>query len=192
MPVLFLSGLIQIHSARGLSSAQRSEPTNTNSSMRPFRLISLILLLCAALPAQAVVYKCIDADGRVTYTNDPSLARGCKAIDSDQSVSTVPAPARHPAASSGSASSPSSFPKVSAGDQRARDDGRRQVLESELATEETSLAEAEKALTEQEAVRLGDERNYQKVLDRLQPFKDKVELHKRNIEALRREISGLR
>ena len=41
-------------------------------------------------------------------------------------------------------------------------------------------------------MRLGDERNYQKVLDRLQPFKDKVDLHKRNIEALRREISGLR
>ena len=40
--------------------------------------------------------------------------------------------------------------------------------------------------------RRGDERNYQKVLDRLQPFKDKVDLHKRNIEALRREISGLR
>ena len=30
------------------------------------------------------------------------------------------------------------------------------------------------------------------LLDRLQPFKDKVDLHKRNIEALRREISGLR
>ena len=63
---------------------------------------------------------------------------------------------------------------------------------SERATEEGALAAAVKALAEQEAVRLGDERNYQKVLDRLQPFKDKVDLHKRNIEALRREISGLR
>lgn len=139
------------------------------------------------------MYKCVDADGRVTYTNDPSLARGCKLLDSGQAVSTVPAPVRPPAASSGTGSStPSSFPRVSAGDQRARDDGRRQVLESELRTEEEALAQAERNLLEQESVRLGNERNYQKVLDRLQPFKDKLELHKRNIEALRREISGLK
>jgi hypothetical protein len=37
-----------------------------------------------------------------------------------------------------------------------------------------------------------DERNYQKALERLQPCKDKVQLHERNIEALRREISNLR
>ena len=150
--------------------------------MRPLRALPLILLLHTALPAQAAVYKCIDGDGRVTYTNDPSLARGCKLLDSGQAVSTVPAPVRRPAA----------FPRVSADDQRARDDGRRQVLESELATEETALAEAEHSLLEQESIRLGNERNYQKVLDRLQPFKDKLELHKRNIEALRREISGLK
>ena len=135
------------------------------------------------------MYKCVDADGRVTYTNDPSLARGCKLLDSGQAVSTVPAPVRRPAASS---TTPSSFPRVSAGDQRVRDDGRRQVLESELRTEEEALAQAERNLLEQESVRLGNERNYQKVLDRLQPFKDKLELHKRNIEALRREISGLK
>ena len=139
------------------------------------------------------MYKCVDADGRVTYTNDPSLARGCKLLDSGQAVSTVPAPVRPPAASSGTGSStPSSVPRVSAGDQRVRDDGRRQVLESELRTEEEALAQAERNLLEQESVRLGNERNYQKVLDRLQPFKDKLELHKRNIEALRREISGLK
>ena len=161
--------------------------------MRPLRALPLILLLCAALPAQAAVYKCVDADGRVTYTNDPSLARGCKLLDSGQAVSTVPAPVRPAAASPGTGSStPSSFPRVSADDQRARDDGRRQVLESELTTEEAALAEAESSLAEQESIRLGNEHNYQKKLDRLQPFQDKLELHKRNIEALRREISGLK
>ncbi len=156
--------------------------------MRPIRLLPQILLLCAAPLAHAEVYKCTDADGRVTYTNDRSVARGCKLLESGQPVSSVPAPARRPAA----APNADGFPKVSPADQRSRDDTRRQVLESELATEERALAEAEKALAEQEAVRHGNERNYQKVLDRLQPFKDKVELHKRNIEALRREITGLR
>lgn len=161
--------------------------------MRPLQALPLLLLLCTALPAQAAVYKCVDADGRVTYTNDPSLARGCKRLDSGQAVSTVPAPVPAPVPRpAASPTTPSTFPRISADDQRARDDGRRQVLESELRTEEEALAEAERNLLEQESVRLGNERNYQKVLDRLQPFKDKLELHKRNIEALRREISGLK
>jgi hypothetical protein len=154
---------------------------------RPMRTLPLILALCITPLAHAQVYKCVDADGRTTYTNDRSLARGCTQLDSDQSVSSIPAP--RPATAQ---PAPSSFPKVSPDAQRERDDARHKVLETELATEEAALADARKALSEQEATRLGNERNYQKVLDRLQPFKDKVELHQRNVDALRRELSGLR
>lgn len=62
----------------------------------------------------------------------------------------------------------------------------------ELASEQASLEQAKKELANQEAIRTGDERNYQRVLDRLQPFKDKVALHERNIEALKKEIGNLR
>ncbi|MCC6658486.1 MAG: DUF4124 domain-containing protein, partial [Rhodocyclaceae bacterium] len=75
---------------------------------------------------------------------------------------------------------------------KARDNDRRKILDQELATEQKMLDEARKALAEQEAVRTGDERNYQRVLDRLQPYKDKVALHERNIEALKKEIGNLR
>ncbi len=161
--------------------------------MRPYRILPLLLLAGLAPPAHAEIYKCTDANGRVTYTNDRSLARGCVRLQSDQPVSSVPAPARRPAAPAVRETQQSAdFPRVSPSEQRGRDDARRQVLQEELRTEEQKLAEAEKALAEQESVRLGDERNYQKVLDRVQPFKDKMELHKRNVEALRREISGLR
>lgn len=155
--------------------------------MRAMRKLPLYLVLLLTPLAHAQVYKCVDESGRTTYTNDRNLGRGCKALDADQSISSIPAP--RPSATT---PSPSSFPRVTPGAQRARDDARRQVLETELATEETALAEAQKALAEQEAIRLGDERNYQKVLDRLKPFKDKAELHQRNIDALRKEISGLR
>jgi hypothetical protein len=112
-------------------------------------------------------------------------------MSESQSVSSIPAPSpRTPTAQP--QSSPSSFPRVSPDAQRARDDTRRQVLEKELSAEEAALTEAQKALTEQESIRHGNERNYQKVLDRLQPFKDKVELHQRNVEALRREIGNLK
>ena len=76
--------------------------------------------------------------------------------------------------------------------EKARDTDRRRILETELAAEQQSLLLAKKELAAQEAVRSGDERNYQRVLDRLEPFKNKVALHERNIEAIQRELDKLR
>ena len=89
------------------------------------------------------------------------------------------------------AANPGGFPSVSNDQQKARDSERRRILEAELATETGSLEEARKALTEGEAVRLGNERNYQKYLDRIQGLKDNVALHERNVDALRKELSKL-
>jgi len=105
-------------------------------------------------------------------------------------VSSVPGP------QGGAAKPPSpqssTFPRVSDDTQKSRDTDRRRILNEELATEENALEESRKALEAQEAVRSGDERNYQRVLDRLQPYKDKVDLHQRNVDALKREIANLR
>ena len=87
---------------------------------------------------------------------------------------------------------PATFPKVDESTQKSRDTDRRRILENELATEQKNMEEAKKQVLEQEAVRTGDERNYQKVLDRIQPFKDKAALHERNIVAIKKEISNLR
>ena len=76
--------------------------------------------------------------------------------------------------------------------QKERDNDRRRILESELAAEQKNLEQARKDLAEQEAVRSGDERNYQRVLERLEPFKNKVALHERNIEAIQKELGKLR
>lgn len=178
------------------AGARPSPALPVDNVMPKLRILPFVLLLCSPLPATAEVYKCVDADGRVTYTNDRGAARNCKQLSQDQSVSTMPAPTARPQTNpnpaNAASAAPASFPRVSPDTQRARDDSRRQVLDKELATEEAALGEARKALGEQEAIRNGDERNYQRVLDRLQPFKDKVELHERNIEALKREISNLR
>ncbi|MCB1960810.1 MAG: DUF4124 domain-containing protein [Rhodocyclaceae bacterium] len=152
------------------------------------------LLLCAAAnAAYADVYKCVETDPatgqrRVTYTNAKS-APGCERLSRDLPVSSVPgmaprAPA--PAASGGG------FPRVSDTDQQRRDTERRKILEAELSAEEKSLESARKALASEDAVRYGNERNYQKKIDRLKPFQDKVELHERNVDALKRELSNLR
>lgn len=148
------------------------------------------ILTCGslALPAHAEVWKCIDADGHVTYTNNKGNTKGCQPLTVELPVSTVPAvrpPPRAPA------TTPQTFPRVDSDTQKSRDDSRKRILEDELAKEEQALQQARQALSEGEAVRLGDERNYQKYLDRIQRLKDTVSLHERNVEALKRELASL-
>jgi hypothetical protein len=178
-------------------------PYLSGTLMTRVRALLLGLLLAAPLHALATVYKCVDDRGRTTYTNDRSVARNCKPMSTDQPVSTV-APLA-PAPSSGS----STFPSVSSEEQNVRDSGRRAILETELKNEEASLESAREALREQEALYPPEERNAPprnaegkvtgpatingaKRNARLQPYINQVELHERNIESLKREMSRLR
>jgi len=154
------------------------------------RTLPVLLLLLVPPLAQSQVFKCVDANGAVTYTNDRNQGRGCKQLNEDQAVSSVPAPPKR--SSSASQPTPSNFPRVAPDAQRARDDTRRQVLEKELATEEAALVAAEKAVAEQEGRYQGAERRLPVVQNRLQPLLDTVELHQRNIEALRKELGNLK
>ncbi|WP_332670110.1 DUF4124 domain-containing protein [Aromatoleum sp.] len=168
------------------------------------RLLPALLALVLAPLAHASVYKCIDANGSVTYTNDRTLGRGCKEL-SDQPVSTVPVPP--PRAPAKSTTTPSDFPRVAPEAQRARDDTRRQVLEKELAAEQSALDAALAKLDEEEKRDAPEDRNARrqradgtsysslnpaKKAERLQPYRDRVELHQRNVEALKKEIGALR
>ena len=148
------------------------------------------LLWILALPAWGDTYKCLDANGRATYTNMKEEIKGKNCTVVMREISVVPAvqPPRSPAA----APSPSGFPKVDQATQKSRDDGRRRILEDELAGEEKALAQAQAELKQQESIRTGDEKNYQRVLDRLQKYKDEVERHEKNVAALRKELSNLR
>lgn len=148
------------------------------------------ILTCSslALPAHAEVWKCVDTDGHVTYTNNKANTKGCQPLTVDLPVSTVPAAKPAPRAP---ATTPQTFPRVDSDTQKSRDDSRKRILEDELAKEEQALQQARQALSEGEAVRLGDERNYQKYLDRIQRLKDTVSLHERNVEALKRELANL-
>ena len=155
--------------------------------MNILRKVVIAGFVLLAIPlARADVFKCVDEDGHVTYTNTkPSPKAKCSMLSRDQRVSTVPGRAA-------STPSPAGFPKVDGDQQKARDNDRRKILDQELAAEQKNLEQAKKDLADQEAVRTGDERNYQRVIERLQPYKDKVALHERNIEALKKEIGNLR
>ena len=153
---------------------------------------SLLALLITLLPLSAsaqTIYKCVDANGSTTYASS-RLDKNCKVISSG-SENAMPAPKAKPAGAA-SNPSPAGFPRVQEDAQKARDTDRQRILEQEMAGEQRNLEQAKKELAEQEAVRSGDEKNYQRVLDRLQPYKDRVSQHERNIQAIQKELGKLR
>ena len=151
-----------------------------------------LLLLGSAGLAQAEIWECIDSSGNKRFTNVKAEASGCKLM-SLPPVPSVPSPKPQAKGSDAKASAQGgNFPKVEAPVQQQRDNERRRILEQELANEQKLLEQAKKDLAEQESQRLGSERNYQRVLERLEPFKKKVALHESNIVNLRKELSPLR
>jgi len=152
--------------------------------MRNFLLFLTMLL---ASSAHAQIYECVDASGNKRFTNIKSEAKGCKMLDVGP-INTVPSPKPPGKAAPG----PASFPKVEPETQKQRDGDRRRILEQELGNEQKQLAAAQKELADQQSVRDGSERNYQRVLDRLEPFQKKVKQHEDNIENLKKELANLR
>jgi hypothetical protein len=162
--------------------------------MRPiFRLILIAAATCGQAYAQGpsgpteTLWNCKDKDGRTILTNQQkdTVGKECRVVQ-QQRVTVVPS--TKPGSKS---SSPQNFPKESSSDRLAAKDKQRQTLERELSQEETLLGDAKRKLAEQEAVRGGDEKNYARVLERLQPYKDAIEVHNQNIEALKRELANL-
>jgi hypothetical protein len=135
--------------------------------------------------ADAEMWKCVEADGNTRYTNVKGDAKGCKSLNLEP-LNTVPAPPR------AAQQKPANFPSVNADTQKSRDAGRRKILEQELAQEQQQLEVAKKQLGEQKEVRLGAEKNYARVEERLKPYEDKVKLHESNIESLRKEIGNIK
>jgi len=152
------------------------------------RLFSALLLLPLAAAADTL-YKCNDENGQVLYTNQKGAAKNCTVLSRDQPVSTFTPPPK---------AKPADFPRVGADQQKARDNDRRAILEQELAVEQRQLEEAKRALAEQESRiepserNVGGSVNQGKVQERLKIYRDGVQLHERNLEALRTEIGNLR
>ena len=146
------------------------------------------LLLLLALPASAqTIYRCTDANGGMLISNT-RVDKSCKAVVGVPD-STIPAPKGKP---SGAAANPTpgGFPRVQEDTQKARDMDRRHILEQELAGEQRSLEQARRELSEQQARRPNESSGT--TLDRVQPYRDRVAQHERNIVAIQKEISGLR
>jgi len=158
----------------------------------PLLAIALSLVPAVARPQASeetiTIWSCRDKDGRTHVTNLREDTRGkdCRIVQQTR-VQVVPAQSASPKA----AKPPTSFPKEDSQARASARERQREILENELKQEESQLEQARKELEEQESVRYGDERNYARVLERLQKYKDAVELHQKNVESLRRELTNL-
>ncbi|MGD1825786.1 DUF4124 domain-containing protein [Chromobacterium violaceum] len=151
------------------------------------KTLALCLLLAGGAAQAATIYKYVDPQGNVTYTNVP--LRGAQPIKLNPLSSYPGQRAKSGGASAGKPAASGGYPNVDAGTQKQRDSGRKKILEQELANEAKALDAAKKALDEGKAVRLGDEaRNYQKYLDRVQKLQNEVTDREKNVQALKKEL----
>ena len=152
----------------------------------------LLAALCAwTMLAQAEIYKAVDENGHVTYSSAP--IKGGKKIILEPLPTMAPPPRSRPTAS------PSDFPRVNGETQKNRDDTRRKILQDELNTEEELLGKARFALKEGEQtpeVYQGKDgktyRNVAKYDEKIKILNEQIELHQKNIEALKAELSKLK
>jgi hypothetical protein len=144
------------------------------------RYIFAALCVCPLL-AHADIYKAVDVEGRVTYSNTP--------IKGGKKLNLEPLPTMKPMAPA-----TAGFPKVDGETQKKRDETRRKILQDELANEEKLLEEASKNLDEAspEVYKGKDGKTYRNVAkydEKVKPLQDEIDLHTKNIEALKTELS---
>jgi hypothetical protein len=149
-----------------------------------------------APPVQAdVMYQCVDESGHKSFSNIKSSVKGCQMHGDGSGFEPV---AFRRQGAGAKTPTPAAFPRLDDSAQKSRDTDRRRILEGELAAEQKNWKRRRRILAEQEAVVLPEERMQVapsaggKVLERVQPYKDKVALHERNIEAIQKEIAKLR
>jgi hypothetical protein len=170
----------------------------------PFASLAAALVLGAAVwqqPAWAqqgsgVVYRC--PGNPVLYTDaltpQEAQQKGCKVLEGAP-VTVIQSPQRPRPPAAGAAPAPASTSpagaRIDPNEQRARDSDARRILEAELRKEEDRLAALQREYNGGEPERRGDERNYQKYLDRVAEMKAGIARKEADIAAIRRELAKL-
>jgi hypothetical protein len=137
--------------------------------------------------AQGAVYRCPGNNFTNSISPKEAQTRGCKPVEGGNvTVVSTPRPTAAPPAAA-----PARRPgdKVDPAEQRARDSDARRILEDELVKEQAALAALQKEYNNGEPERQGNERNYQKYLDRVAELKASITRKESDIEAIKRELA---
>ena len=164
----------------------------THSHLPVAAILALAATAAGAADAvdSSVLYRCPGNDYRNTISAREADKLGCRRVEGAPVTviqSTRPRAAAAPTTSAVAASGIRVDPVA----QRARDSDARRILESELKTEEAKLAAMEKEFNGGQPERHGDEKNFQKYLDRVSEMRSAIERKQIDISALRRELQKL-
>jgi len=166
--------------------------------MKELRTIGMALLACACAPlaaqTQVIVYRCPGPPVLYTDSLTPKEAqeRNCKTVEGTPITIIQPIRPRAPAPV---ASAPNGArgegSRITQAEQRVRDAESRRILEAELRRDEERLAELRKEYNNGEPERQGNERNYQRYLDRVADLKSAILRKEGDITSIRRELDKL-
>jgi len=132
--------------------------------------------------AHGEIYKFVDDNGHVTYTNMPRPGAKKLQMELPSGKPATAEPKTEKKRSAASNPTPGYFPRVDPGTQRKRDDMRQQLLVEELSSEQRNLSAAQSAY-------ISGRREPGADLNRLM---DAVRLHEKNIEMLNKELAHIR
>ena len=132
----------------------------------------------------------MDANGNIVFSNLPP-DKGMRKISCMSGDEAPKRSATSASAATKSTPTPGDFPRVDSTTQKGRDDVRRKVLGDELATEEQLLVEARAAYANGAPVPLpAEQANAEKYRERIARYRQAVQLHERNIDALKKELGS--
>jgi len=176
--------------------------TSSSFLMRPAHAAAALALAAGLVHpgarADSTVYKCVDKNGRVEFTDINKS--GCKPLDLPGYVPAPRAPSSGPPVTlhqggarpaATAAANPAGFPRVDSATQHARDDERRDILNDELHAEEQKLADLKRSFNNGEPERQGNEKNYAKYQERVAQMRDDISRSEKNVEALKRELANI-
>lgn len=161
-----------------MSKTSRRSPEQPRSR-RPAAWLACLAIVWGGC-AHAEIYKFVDDNGHVTYTNMPRP--GAKKLDLGPNRSKAATVETKSSRKRATTASPEHFPRVDVGTQRKRDDMRRQLLLEELSSEQRNLAAAQSAFTSARRLPATEQNR----------LMDAVRLHEKNIEMLNKELGHLR
>lgn len=161
------------------------------ATLRPMQIVRFSFLLCLILaaPAQAEIYKYVDENGQVTFTD--VYKKGAKRIDLPGAPTPLSGGSKAPRRASYNPS-PTDFPRIDSGTQKRRDDIRRQVLQDEITGERRNADEARRQLVLGERLQPGERASDSTYLNRVKKLKATVQQHDQNVSSIQRELANLK
>lgn len=145
--------------------------------IRALFILLVLIILCSSpnVIAGKDIYKHVDKDGRITFTNRP-IHNAHKVTVASFSRNSEPK----------KLGVQTNFSRVKDTTQKERDVMRRRILEKELVSEEKLFADIENYLAQ-----ISNHRKLSNYQEKVIQLENKLILHQRNITALKKELANL-